>query len=168
MAKVTKSLLGGVIALAAGTTSAQPVLGADAAACATAASGPAALVRVSGFKDRVGNLRVQLYSDREADFLERGKKLKRIEMPVRSADAMHVCVALPAAGRYTMVVLHDRDANGKLSVWSDGVGFSNNPRLGLGKPDVEKVIFAANGGVTTLDVVLNYRRGLSVRPVREG
>lgn len=167
MAKVAKGVTGLAIVLAAGAVSAQPVLGADAAVCA--GGGPAALVRVHGFKDRAGNLRVQLYTDREADFLEKGRKLRRVELPVTAAEPMHVCVALPSPGRYTLAVLHDRDANGKLSLSSDGVGFSNNPRLGLGKPDVTRVTFAATAGVTRLSVILNYRQGLlSVRPLHEG
>lgn len=139
-----------------------PVLGADAAACRT---GPAAMVRVHGFKDYVGEVRVQLYSDVPDDFLASGKKLRRVVVGVVPGTAMDICVALPSTGRFALAVLHDRDSNHKLSIWRDGVGFSNNPRIGLGKPDLKEVLFEAKPGVSTIDVVLNYRSGLAVRPL---
>lgn len=168
MVKVTIAI-GMAAVLLAPAALAQVPLGPDAAHCAAAAAnGTAALVRVRGFKDTTGNLRVQLYSDRPAEFLEKGKKLRRIELPVSGAAEMPVCVALPAAGRYTMAVLHDRDANGKLSVWNDGVGFSNNPRIKLGKPDIADVVFTARAGLTSMVVVLNYRSGFGIKPVHAG
>jgi uncharacterized protein (DUF2141 family) len=160
-----------IVAAAAGGSSpalAQDIIGPETAACAPGAEQPAALVRVYGFKDRAGNLRVQAYGDNAEDFLAKGKKLKRVELPVTPAGDMNVCVALPRFGEFALVVLHDRDANGRLSVSKDGVGFSRNPRLGLAKPDYDKVRFVAREGVTIVDVILNYRQGLlSVRPVVE-
>src|SRR3546814_5462938 len=79
---------------------------------------------------------------------------------------MSVRVPLPGPGTYALVVLHDRDANGRLSVWSDGVGFSRNPKLGLSKPDYSRVKVTLPSGTTDIDVTLNYRQGLSVRPLK--
>lgn len=128
--------------------------------------GTAARVHVSGFKDRTGNLRVQVYGSDPAEFLESGKKIVRVEGQVSASGGMDVCVPLPGPGTYALVVLHDRDSDGKLSVWSDGVGFSRNPRLGLSKPDYGKVKVTLPAGTTDIDVVLNYRQGLSVRPLK--
>ncbi|MGI4875898.1 MAG: DUF2141 domain-containing protein [Janthinobacterium lividum] len=147
---------------------AQEILGADAGACSPRSPVPGALVHVHGFKDRAGNLRIQLYSNVPADFLVSGRKLHRIEMPVTAADAMNVCVALPAPGSYALAVLHDRDGDHRLSIWHDGVGFSNNPRIGFGKPDLKEVLFESHGGTTLVDVVLNYRSGWSIRPLAGG
>lgn len=144
---------------------AQEILGPEAAACRAGASGPAVLVRIYGFKDRTGNVRVQFYGDNPEEFLAKGKKVKRVELPTTPAGDMNVCAELPNYGDFALVVLHDRDANGKLSVWNDGVGFSNNPKLGLSKPDHDKVVFTARPGVSVIDVVLNYRKGLSVKPL---
>ena len=156
-----------VAALTASTIArAQEILGPEAMACRPGASGPAALVRVYGFKDRSGNLRIQLYSDQPDEFLEKGKKLKRIELPVTPGGDMNVCMALPHYGEFALAVLHDRNANQKLNISSDGAGFSKNPKLGLGKPDHEDVVFTADEGVKVVDVVLNYRKGLlSVGPI---
>lgn len=145
---------------------AQTIIGPEAAACAPGARGPAALVRIYGFKDRGGNLRVQLYSDNPDEFLASGKKLKRIEIPTTASGDMNICMVLPRFGEFSMAVLHDRDMNGRLSVSKDGVGFSGNPKLGLSKPDYEDAMFVARDGVTVVDVILNYRQGLlTVKPL---
>jgi len=154
------------VALGATPVAAQEILGPEAAACRPGAEGPAALVRIYGFKDRGGTLRVQVYGNNPEEFLEKGKKLKRVELPVTSSGDMNVCVELPRYGQYAIAVRHDRDNNRK-SGWSDGGGFSGNPRLSLTnlKPDFEDVSFTARPGVTVVDVVMNYRSGLSIKPV---
>ncbi|RMB04901.1 uncharacterized protein (DUF2141 family) [Eilatimonas milleporae] len=119
------------------------------------AAAPVLLVHVSGVKKIEGNLRAQIYSDNAEEWLEKGKKLVRVEVPVRD-HSQDMCVPLPHQGSFALVVLHDRNANGKADVFSEGFGFSNNPELGLGKPDHEKVIFAAGSGTTTMDVSMNY------------
>lgn len=153
------------LASAAAVPASASVLGPEAAACRPGAPGPAALVRVYGFKDREGQLRVQLYGGNPDTFLDKGTKLKRIELQVAPAGDMEVCVALPHPGEFAIAVLHDRNSNGKMNPTSDGVGFSRNPKLGLSKPDQRGAAFVARGGVQTFDVVLNYLHGLSVRPV---
>ena len=79
---------------------------------------------------------------------------------------MNVCIDLPSYGEYAVAVRHDRDGNRK-SGWSDGGGFSGNPKISLTnlKPDYEDASFAARQGVTIVDVVMNYRSGLSIKPV---
>jgi uncharacterized protein (DUF2141 family) len=163
LAAALLSLAGGS---AAAPAAAQEILGPDAAACRAGAPGPSALVRIYGFKDRGGTLRVQLYGNNPDDFLAKGKKLKRIELPVTPAGDMNVCVDLPSYGDYAIAVRHDRDGNRK-SGWNDGGGFSGNPRISLGdlKPDFEEASFAARKGVTVVDVVMNYRSGLSIKPL---
>jgi uncharacterized protein (DUF2141 family) len=154
------------VGIAASPANAQEILGPDAPACRAGAEGPAALVRVTGFKDRGGNLRVQLYGNNPADFLEKGKKLKRIDLPVEATGDMAICVALPRFGDFAIAVRHDRDGNGK-SGWNDGGGFSGNPKLSLAslKPSYENAVFVAKPGVQVVDVIMNYRQGLSIRPV---
>ncbi len=125
-----------------------------------------ARVHVTGFKDRSGNLRLQVYGSNPADFLESGKKLLRIEGQVSESGDMNVCVPLPGPGTYALVVLHDRDGNGRLSIWSDGVGFSRNPHLGLSKPDFDRVKVTLPSGTTDIKVTLNYRQGLAIKPLK--
>lgn len=144
--------------------SAQAALGPDAAACRSG-DGPAVLVNVNGFKERTGNVRVNVYAD-PATFLKRGRYIRQINVRVTRAGAMPICVSLPRAGRYAVAVRHDVDGDG--SDWGDGGGFSRNPRLSLTnlRPRYENVAVNVGQGVQPLNVVLNYRFGLTVRPVR--
>jgi uncharacterized protein (DUF2141 family) len=128
----------------------------DMGLCA-APEGGKSFVRVSveGLKDLEGNIRVQVYGPTEEDFLEKGKKLVRIDVKTES-DGQEICVPMPGLGDFTLVVMHDRNANGKADFFTEGFGFSNNPKLGLGKPDVEDVVFTATEGVTDMPVNLKY------------
>lgn len=152
---------------------AQPSLSTHDPACPADHAGPSVLVRVTGFKDRAGQLRVELYPGTAEDFLSPGRALRaagkvfqRIDIPTPPEGDGEVCVALPAPGIYAVAVLHDRNTDGRLNPFSDGYGFPNNPRLGYGKPDVADVAFTAGEGRLALDVVLNYWNGFSARPLR--
>jgi uncharacterized protein (DUF2141 family) len=151
--------------LAAPALAQGPVVLGDTAACRPGADGTAALVTVQGFKDRNGQLRIQNYTGAKDEFLASGKYLRRHDVPLSAAGDMTVCLTLPGPGRYVIVALHDRDSNGKLSVWSDGIGLSNNPRLRLAKPSPDETLFSFGPGVTPIRIVMNYRRGLSVKPL---
>lgn len=166
MLKLMSSIAAGVLALVVPATPADAVLGPDAASCRDGAHEPAVLVNVSGFKTRAGRVRVQLYGGNPADFLEKGKKLRRIDLPVTSSGPMRVCVAVPRPGNYAIAVRHDTDGNGK-SGWNDGGGFSRNPRISLTnlKPNYRQVEIAVENGVRPIEVVLNYRQGLSIKPI---
>ena len=140
----------------------QAAIGPDAASCRN--GGPAVLVNVIGLKNKVGKVRVQLYGSNPADFLAKGKKLRRIEVAAVAASEP-ICIAVPKAGRYAIAVRHDANGDGK-SGWSDGGGFSRNPNISITnlKPSYSKVAINV-GGVTPIDVVMNYRRGLSIEPI---
>lgn len=163
---VMKKVFLALLTVAAATAWTSPGVAAivgDAQACARDES--AVLVRVEGFKVRQGILRVQVYGSNPADFLAKGKRLKRIDLPV-SAGRMNVCVGLPGPGNYAVAVRHDVDGNGK-SGWNDGGGFSRNPDISLTrlKPSYRDVVIEVGSGVRSVDVVLNYRKGLSIGPI---
>ena len=153
------------LAVAAAPSAAQAALGPDAAAC-NSGTGPAILVNVDGFKARTGNVRVNVYGSDAAKFLERGQYVRQINLRVTRGGAMPICVSVPRAGRYAVAVRHDVDGNGS-NGWNDGGGFSRNPDLSLAnlRPRYNNVAFNVGEGVQNVDVVLNYRFGLSVRPV---
>ena len=152
------------IILAAQASPAQAVLGPDAAACR--GRGPALIVNVDGFKARTGRIRVNVYGSDPRRFLARGQYVRQINVPVTRAGAMPICVSLPGAGQYAVAVRHDVDSDG--SDWGDGGGFSRNPRLSLTslRPRYQNVAFNVGQAVQNVNVVLNYRFGLSVHPVR--
>lgn len=164
MLKLGFFIAAAAFALAGRPTAAQ-ALGPDAASCRSGAQGPAFLVNVSGFKNRSGKLRVQLYGGSPSNFLAKGKKLRRIDLPI-TAGTMRVCVAVPRPGNYAIAVRHDADGNGK-SGWNDGGGFSRNPDISLTdlKPKYNEVVVPVGNGVKPVDVILNYRRGLSIGPI---
>lgn len=116
---------------------------------------PRVLVDVTGIEDSEGQLRVQIYSDRPEDFLVSGKKVLRVDVPTRPGG-QKVCVTFPSAGTYSMAVLHDKNANGRADIFSEGFGFSNNPRLLFGPPEHDQTLFMVEAGVQEMTVALTY------------
>jgi uncharacterized protein (DUF2141 family) len=145
--------------------SAQAALGPDAASCRSGSGSHAILVTVNGFKARTGNVRVNVYGSDPSKFLARGQYVRQINLRVTRAGAMPICVAVPRPGSYAVAVRHDVDGDG--NDWGDGGGFSRNPRLSLTnlRPRYQNVAVNVQG-VLGLTVILNYRFGLSIRPVR--
>ncbi len=123
--------------------------------CKADETGAAALLQVQNIRDIKGNLRAQVYGSNPDDFLEKGKKLVRIDNPVLAYE-QELCIPLPGAGKYALVVMHDRNANGKADIFSEGFGFSNNPKLGLSKPDAEEVMIEVLPGVNAMPITLTY------------
>jgi len=160
--------------MAAGPIPSTPDLGKAEAQCRPGESGPAFLVDVMGLKDHVGWLKIEVYPANDEDFLQddnklvaAGKTFRRVEIPVPADPTPRLCVRLPGPGKYTMSVLHDRDKNHKFNWTRDGIGFSNNPKLGWSKPKAGPSTVSAGGGLTTLRIVLNYRNGImSVGPIK--
>jgi uncharacterized protein (DUF2141 family) len=148
--------------LAAVPAAAQPPLGADAAICR--AGRPAILVNVMGFNQRTGNVRVALYAN-PATFLDRGATTRKINLPVTPGGPMRICIAVPHPGRYAIAVRHDVDGDNHSS-WSDGGGFSRNPHVSLLhlRPSFDDVAVNVGEGVVGVNVILNYRYGLSIHP----
>ena len=172
---MTRALLGAAmlpLVAAAAPVPSSPDLGKAEARCRPNESGPAFLVDVKGLKDRQGRLKVEVYPANDDDFLaddnvliNAGKTFRRVEIDVPSDPVPRICVRLPAAGTYAVSVLHDRDSNRKFSWRTDGIGFSGNPRLGLSKPKSSKASASAGTRPTNIDVVMNYQRGLGMRPL---
>lgn len=145
-----------------------PDLGKAEGRCRPGEQGPALLVRVEGLKDHNGNLKLEVYPANDKDFLQddnilinEGKVFRRVEIPVGAANPVELCVRIPGPGTYAVSVLHDRDGNRKFGLSVDGVGFSGNPKLGLGKPKAAKSSVSVTGsGLSRITVVMNYRTGL--------
>jgi len=126
---------------------------------------PTMTVRVTGLKSSTGKVRVQAYGPGAATFLDKGKWVRRVDMPLNGRRSVDVCVPLPRPGHYAFVVRHDANANRK-SDWNDGGGFSRNPKLSLmGKPSFAQTAVSIGNGPATTTVVMNYRQGLSVKPI---
>ena len=139
--------------------------GVDERGCAAGKS--ALLVTVRGFSTDVGAVRVQLYRTDDGSFLEKGAWIARAERKRDGKSEMRFCVPTPGPGRYGVAVRHDSNANGK-SDWSDGGGFSRNPSLSVLKlkPEAAKVEVRVDHQPVALDIVMQYRSGLSIKPMR--
>lgn len=143
--------------------------GAD---CRAQESGPAMRVTVTGLRDTRGTLRLELYPANDRDFLAAdrdliaaGRVFRRVVAAPPSSGTAQLCIRAPAAGSYALSVLHDRDGNGRFGFVSDGVGFSNNPRLARAKPSAASVAIAIPAGVGSTRIVMNYRDGITFRPL---
>jgi len=124
---------------------------------------PTMTVRITGLKSGVGKVRVQAYGS--AGYLGKGKWVRRVDMPLNGRRSVDVCVPLPKPGQYAFVVRHDANGNRK-SDWNDGGGFSRNPKLTLmGRPSFTQTAVSVPNGPATTNVVVNYRQGLSVKPI---
>lgn len=152
-----------------------PDLGKAEGRCRANETGPALLVDVEGLKDRKGLLKLEVYPANDKDFLQDDnilimahKVFRRVEVSVPSGGPVQLCVRVPGPGTYAVSLLHDRDSNRKFGLSVDGIGFSNNPRLGISKPKAAAVAVSAGATLTHIRVVMNYRSGLmSFSPLRK-
>jgi uncharacterized protein (DUF2141 family) len=143
--------------------------GAD---CRPDEPGPAIRVEVEGLKDRSGALQLELYPVNNDDFLAAdkvliaaGKTFRRVLATPQPGLRAAMCVRAPRPGTYAVAVLHDRDGNGKFGVLKDGVGFANNPPLGMSKPNASAAAVTVPDGVVTIRVRMNYRSGFAFAPL---
>lgn len=147
-----------------GASAAAParVAGSDAEACLSGK--PSMLVRVSGFKKPSGTVKVAVYAAQ--GYLARRGKLRKVVVPVRSTAPIDVCIAVPSAGRYAVAVHHDLNGNGDKDL-GDGGGYSGNPKLSITnlKPPFGKTAVRVGAAPRQVAVMLQYRNGLSIRPV---
>jgi uncharacterized protein (DUF2141 family) len=151
------------LAILAVAAPAHGAYGPDPAACSAGSKRPAVLVNVSGFKAREGRVRVQIYNSQ--NYLVKGQRVSRVDLPV-VAPSMPICVPLPAPGTYAVAVRHDVNGNNKSRDWSDGGGFSRNPRISFFhlKPSFGEVAIPVGNAPRPVTVVLNYRSGLTIGP----
>lgn len=133
----------------------------EADACAPDALGPAMRLAVSGFRDNKGVVRVQLYADKPEEYLEKGKRLKRVEVPApeNENDVAEICMAIPAPGEYAIIVMHDRDGDGKASPFNDGFGLPGGEKMKLRKPKYEEGRVVVGEQVIDIPVKLQYLTG---------
>lgn len=169
MSKLLRPFLFASLGFAAPAAIADVAIAQPAEACGSP-SGAALLVEVRGFKRAEGDLRVQVYGSDPAQFVKGGKRVARIDQPLRS-DPTLVCVPLPGPGRYAVAVRHDLNGDGKSSM-SDGGGFSRNPSISLGDtisrkmPAYEDVAVTVGASPLKVNIVMQYMRGLSIGPLK--
>ena len=117
-------------------------------------------VSVSGMRSANGNVTITIYPDDAAHFLDGKYKVARQTVPV-TLPVTTACFALPAPGVYAVALFHDENANGHLDtnalgIPTEGYGFSNNPTLYFGPPDLSRVRFSLHPGDNGVDVRMKY------------
>ena len=152
----------------AASIASSPNLGIEEGRCRDKESGPAILVGVDGLKDRSGNLKLEVYPSNDRDFLAddnvllmAGKTFRRVVIKVPKTGRPVLCVRVPEPGTYSLVLMHDRDSNGRFNFTSDGVGFPGNPKIGWSKPKATAAHITAKATLTPTSILLNYRTGLA-------
>ena len=150
-----------------------PGLGKAEGHCRPGESGPALVLNVLGLKDRTGNLKLEVYPSNDADFLaddnvliNADKTFRRVEVAIPPQGTPQLCIRVPGPGAYSVVLMHDRNANRKFNWTIDGIGFPGNPKLGWSKPKAAATRIVAGPGLTRGVITLNYRNGLGMAPLK--
>ena len=128
----------------------------------------AILVRVSGFKTRSGELRLDLYDGDPKKWLVGGKKIHKVHMfPIPKSGPVDICVKVPGPGTYAFGLQHDVNRDYEITR-VDGGAFSNNAKISLlnRKPKHSAAAFTVGNGTKRVGIRLLYLRGLSIGPVK--
>lgn len=135
---------------------------ADAApACSAAEPNQAPLqVSVSGMRSAKGNITITIYPDEPSHFLDGAYKVARQQVPV-TLPVTSACFALPAPGYYAVALFHDENGDNHLNTNSlgiptEGYGFSNNPTLYFGPPELARVRFSLHPGDNPIAIRMKY------------
>ena len=135
--------------------------GDETAQCDPAAAGSTALhVAVSGMRSNKGNITITIYPDDPAHFLDGKYKVARQEVPV-ILPVTTACFALPAQGFYAVALFHDENGNHHLDTNALGIptecyGFSNNPTLYFGPPDLSRARISVPAGDAPVAITMKY------------
>lgn len=157
------TVMAGVMAgLGWGVSAAAEPLGTDASACQPG-GGPAIEATIVGLKDRQGNVRLELYPATAEDYLAsdkqlaaQGKTFRRVSIAAPAAGPVTICIRAPRAGRYALVMLHDRDGKMKFDYRVDGAGVASNKRIGFGKPSLASATVEVGAGALPVTIHAQY------------
>lgn len=152
------SLYGMVLGLCVATL---PARAATAQSCDAANPKQVRLqINVSDIRSGEGNITITIYPDQAAHFLDGKYKLARQQLPVK-LPVTHACFVVAAPGYYAVALFHDKNNNhhfdtNRLGIPVEGYGFSRNPKLLLGPPDLSEVRFAAYVGDNPIRVKMQH------------
>ena len=126
--------------------------------CAADPTGVRLQIEVAGVRSNEGLIAITIYPDDRRRFLVHLGQIGILRTPARS-PITHVCAALPAPGRYAVVVYHD--ANGDmmfnrtgLGLPAEDYGLSNNPPTFFGLPQFESVLTPIKPGDNAIRIEL--------------
>ncbi|MEM6681730.1 MAG: DUF2141 domain-containing protein [Pseudomonadota bacterium] len=135
------------------------VAGVPDGACHDAHEGPMLHLQVDGLKKRIGQMRIELYSDDPDLFLEGKGQIYRYFTAIPNRRDDIICLTVPEPGNYGLLVIHDMDNDGSPNFFSDGFGLSTNPQLQLRRPQLSEALFRVESGVTDMQIKVLYATG---------
>ena len=102
-------------------------------------------VVIEGVKRSEGLITADLYPNNQEIFLRGKGRIKKVKYAAKS-PVTRFCLTAPEEGDYALAIYHDRNANGDfdkngLGLPAEPWGLSNNPRVRLAPPKVEKSLF---------------------------
>lgn len=113
-------------------------------------------VVIKNVKKSVGLIVAELYPNNEDGFLKRRGRIEQVRFAAK-APATKFCLVAPNAGDYAVAVYQDENANtdfdkGAFGLPAEPWGLSNNPKVRLAPPPIEKTLFPVNeqGGHTEI------------------
>jgi uncharacterized protein (DUF2141 family) len=116
------------------------------------------LVRIVNVKESVGLMTVELYRNEPDGFLnKRGREFR--QRFAAKAPVTEVCVHAPVAGLWALVAYHDENANQKFDKGAfkmpiEPYGVSQNPKIRLAPPPIEKALFEVAETGATVEISL--------------
>lgn len=106
-------------------------------------------IAISGLRNQSGEVMLCLTQRENSQYLDCASDPARITRVVSSVESGSIRIAAMAPGRYSLLVIHDENRNGKLDTMlgmpREGFGFSRNPALRMGPPRYGDVNFAVAG-----------------------
>lgn len=114
---------------------------------------------VRGVKKSVGLIVAELYPDDQESFLRGRGRIEKVRFAAKAPETKF-CLAAPNAGEYAIAVYQDENANtdfdkGAFGLPAEPWGLSNNPKVRLGPPPIEKALFPVDEAGARAEIVLN-------------
>jgi len=116
------------------------------------------VIQVDGLRNSDGVVTLALYE--KDGHLSEDKVKVSVKGPIKNNKAILKTQGLPY-GEYSLVVIHDENNNGKMDfnifkMPKEGLGFSNNPRIGISKPSFEETKVKLKEQEKKLNISMKY------------
>ncbi len=117
-------------------------------------------VHITGLKNLDGKLGVSLYNSKKGFPGKHEQAYASTLKKISSTSETALFENLPY-GTYAVSVMHDENNNGKLDtnfigIPKEGVGVSNNPKIGMGGPKFKDSVFTLDTKALELTVAMKY------------
>ena len=117
-------------------------------------------VHIIDLKEIKGMIRISLYNSKKG-FPGKHEQAYATAVKKVTSNTESVLFEHLPYGTYAVSIMHDENSNGKLDtnfigIPKEGVGVSNNPRIGMGGPKFNDSVFTLNSKELELTVAMKY------------